>query len=150
MSLTNALTQLRNVIESVAVGYKKADDKVLNLADEEPPGVDKKYLVKVVSRDTPGLTFSNLRNTRANVMVQLSREVSGGSAAGYDFQSVQDSLEDVGFSIIKNFEMPSNWDYTNTEIVLVNTQEGESISATEGNKSLVWTVNFELFIRRQV
>ena len=149
MSLTNALTRIKAITSSaLGTSWKEADEKVVDLLMERPPGVDKKYLVRVVGRETPGLTSSNIRNTISSVDIQLSRELSGGK--NYNYDAVQADLEDKAFSIIKDVETYTNWNYSTTEIVLINTLNSESIKMNEDSSSLVWTIQLEVHIRRSV
>ena len=143
MGIANAVYQFETIINNVS-GHTNADIKVTNLAELDPPGIDKKFLVRVTSRVMPGLTSSNIRNEHVKLSVQLSRELSGGK--NYNLRTIQDEIQLAAFNCTVSLETPSNWDYTNTEIVLVNAGE-ENTAVSESGKSVIWEQEYEVFIR---
>jgi hypothetical protein len=138
--------RIQDIVDGALSDWHKTKERLTSLEDSK--WQDRSYYVKVRKRDFFGPVQSNQQQTRLEVEVELGRFLGGGNALQYDIESLRDSLDTSAYNVNLAMELPSNWDYTNSGIVLVNHLGGEEVSKEEfDERTIVHVIRFEAIVR---
>lgn len=146
--LSNALTQVRTVISSSLSGWTESKHRNASLSESPTAGSDKQYNVLVGSRLNEFAASSNLTDTNCSIVVELMRNFSGGSMISHDRDSLIADIEDKAFTVSERLQTPSNYDYSNTGIIIINDTGESDIEYSLEERRIIWKQVFEVRIRR--
>lgn len=135
-----------NALSSDSQRWHKSKERLTGLEDSRFG--DRSYHVRSSRRNFHGPVQGNQQQTTVTITVELGRFLAGGTALGYDIQSLRDSLDNAAYSVSIALERPANWDYSNTGIVIVNHVDGEEVSHEDlSERSIVHEISYDVIVR---
>lgn len=148
MTVTAAVSRTKTLVEfATSNAYRENRQDVHDLIDAVDAGSNNTYLVLVEDQQFTELVYSNIKNSTLKMKVQIRKQSKGGSADSNQPKDVRTQLAE-SFSLIDDAMLnPNNWDFDNTNIILVEQDESTDFEPTEDEKHIVATTIYAVHLR---
>lgn len=145
--IRDTLERLRELVEASLPEYRYTKQDVYTLLESMPSGFDRTFSIALETGGKVNPVHSNITQSLHTVKIEIAREHGGGDATRYDKLSIYEDIEESAMVVMENIDLPSNWDYPTTGLILLTIDQDSSGIEAEEN-AIIYTIMVSLTIRR--